>query len=987
MGAKLPSVETVFGEAMEIATPAERSAYLDRACGGDAVLRRQVESLLDAHTRAGNFLESPASTPTITLAAKPAVEGPGATIGPYRLLEEIGEGGMGVVYMAEQTAPVRRRVALKVIKPGMDSRQVVARFEAERQALALMDHPNIAKVHDAGAAESGRPYFVMELVRGLPITDYCDREGLSVAERLELFVLVCRAVQHAHQKGVIHRDLKPSNVLVTVIDGVPTPKVIDFGVAKATGGSLTDRSLFTGFHQMIGTPLYMSPEQADLSSADVDTRSDIYALGVLLYELLTGTTPFDRETFQQAAFDEMRRIIREDEPPTPSTRLSSLGATLSTVSARRGSDPRRLNRAVRGELDWIAMKALEKDRRRRYETANDFAADVMRYLTDRPVEACPPTARYRLGKYARRHRAALTTGALVALSLVAGTAASTWQAFRATSAEGRTAAALAEARGNLDEANRQRSLARKAVDEMYTEAAQKWLAGEGRLTPLQREFLEKALAFYQEFAAQKGDDPSVQAELAEAALRVGDIRSTLGRYEQAVASYEQARGVLRRLATAEPSSAAHRRGLARAEREIGRQYKYLGRTREAEEATRRGLAFSESLMARSPEEPEALVELALGLRSLGVILFATGRLDEGERTFRRCVGLLTKVSDANPGHRRYRSLLAAAHGSLATLLSDGDRSKMKEGEQEQREALALYRAIVAEDPGDPAYRRGLRGCLHNLGIRLRGGEKLEALREALAIAEKLAEQYPAQPTYREDLLLEQTSLAQELLKAGEPREAERLDREAVRESERLAAEYPDVVDYRTMVVFSLSQHARTFVRNGREREAADSHDKALALARKLVDDHPDRRDLKSSLARTAWSAAELFANARDPGVRDRERAVALARTSVKILPGEEAEAAFYKTLAMAEYRVGRWDAALKAEEMCLKVRGNGGYAYDCVLMALAHARRGEMVTAREWFAKLPPKFEPGKMADTPRDLYDEAAALLGTTPEAKPVPE
>jgi serine/threonine protein kinase len=552
MRVELPSVETVFSEAMEIAAPAERAAYLDRACGGDASLRRQVESLLDAHTRAGGFLESPAAAPTCTLGPTPPAEGPGEAVGPYRLLEEIGEGGMGTVYMAEQTQPVRRRVALKVIKPGMDSRQVVARFEAERQALALMDHPHIARVLDAGATASGRPFFVMELVRGLPITDYCDREQLGVPERLELFVLVCRAVQHAHQKGVIHRDIKPSNVLVTVVDGVPTPKVIDFGVAKATGGSLTERTLFTGFHQMVGTPLYMSPEQADLTSADVDTRSDIYALGVLLYELLTGSTPFDRERFAKAAFDEMRRIIREDEPPTPSTRLGSLGESLSTVSARRGSDPRRLNRVVRGELDWIAMKALEKDRRRRYETANDFAADVMRYLTDRPVEACPPTARYRLGKYARRHRAALTTGSLLALALIAGTAASTWQAFRATAAEGHTATALAEARGNLAEANRQRALARKAVDEMYTEAAQKWLAGEGRLTPLQREFLEKALAFYQEFAAQKGDDPAVQAELAEAALRVGDIRSTLGRYEQAVASYEQARGVLRRLAPPGP---------------------------------------------------------------------------------------------------------------------------------------------------------------------------------------------------------------------------------------------------------------------------------------------------------------------------------------------------------------------------------------------------------------------------------------------------
>src|SRR4051794_7598782 len=335
-----------------------RVAFLEEACV-DERSRELVESMLRDHERLGDFLECPAPAPTITAESHRVPEGTGTIIGPYKLMEPIGEGGMGVVYVAEQVEPVRRRVALKLIKPGMDSKQVVARFEAERQALALMDHPNIAKGHDAGMSASGRAYFVMELVRGLPITEYCDREQLTIPERLELFTHVCRAVQHAHQKGVIHRDLKPSNVLVTLIDGAAVPKVIDFGVAKATGQALTDKTLFTGFHQFVGTPLYMSPEQADLSGVDIDTRSDIYSLGVLLYELLTGTTPFDRETFQKAAFDELRRIIREQEPPKPSTRLSTLGATRATVTANRRADVRHLNRAVRGELDWIVMKALE----------------------------------------------------------------------------------------------------------------------------------------------------------------------------------------------------------------------------------------------------------------------------------------------------------------------------------------------------------------------------------------------------------------------------------------------------------------------------------------------------------------------------------------------------------------------------------------------------------------------------------------------------
>jgi WD40 repeat protein/serine/threonine protein kinase len=463
MKAPGPDVKAIFNEALDRPNGRDREVFLDRACQGDAEMRARVETLLRAHEQADGFLESPA--PALSAPDGPSsAEVPGTAIGLYKLLEQIGEGGMGIVYLAEQTQPVRRRVALKLIKPGMDTRQVIARFEAERQALALMDHPNIARVFDAGATESGRPYFVMELVRGVPITDYCDRERLPIPKRLDLFVQVCQAVQHAHQKGIIHRDLKPSNVLVTLVDGIAVPKVIDFGVAKATGPQLTERTLYTAFAQLVGTPLYMSPEQAALTGTDIDTRSDIYSLGVLLYELLTGTTPFDREALGRAAWDEFRRLIRESEPPAPSMRLSSLGETLTTVSANRRTDPGQLSRSVRGELDWIVLKALEKDRGRRYETANALARDIQRHLADQPVEACPPSGWYRFGKFARRHRAALATGVVVAASLVAATVVCTWQALRARTAERHAETALGIARLERGRADEQRILATQQRD-------------------------------------------------------------------------------------------------------------------------------------------------------------------------------------------------------------------------------------------------------------------------------------------------------------------------------------------------------------------------------------------------------------------------------------------------------------------------------------------------------------------------------------------
>jgi serine/threonine protein kinase/tetratricopeptide (TPR) repeat protein len=906
MVAKPIEVEATFNAALEKGTAAERSAYLDEVCRRDRDLRARVEALLSAHNAAGSFLEAPPAVIEGVLDTSELSEGPGTRIGRYKLLELIGEGGFGSVYMAEQQEPISRRVALKIIKLGMDTKQVIARFEAERQALAMMEHPNIAKVLDAGATDTGRPYFVMELVRGVAVTEYCDKNNLATQQRLELFIEVCRAVQHAHQKGIIHRDIKPSNVMITLRDdGTGVPKIIDFGIAKATQQRLTEKTLFTEYHQFIGTPEYMSPEQAQMGEVDVDTRSDLYSLGVLLYELLTGTTPFEHNELVSTSYDEMRRIIRERDPPTPSTRLNTLGDALGDIARHRHAEPAELCKIVRGDLDWIVMKTVEKDRTRRYETANELAMDVQRCLDDEPVTAGPPSTVYRLRKFVRRHRTSVVLGLSVAAALLIGLCLATIGFVQASLEKERTQKALAQVGKNFQ-------MARDAVDEM-TRVAEKELAGVPRTEKVRRELLEKAQFFYAGFAQENRDNPAVYYARALAYRQVGIIHNELGNYFQAAEAFAEAITLLEKLTVEFDDEPKYRVELATEWFWYSFAFIWTDRQQESIRACTKQVSLWEELVAEFPTEPAYREGLASAYTNIGNTLGRNGELKAAEAYMRQAMAVWQELHTDFPEAPEKLEALAGSRLWLGVnLLKTG---RIAEAEQQLLPALQMREQLLAEDPNSARLRGQLavikRYISALLRVQGRHEEAEKEIREAIAMRSKLLAEFPSQVGHRFRLGWALTVLSEVLMDTDRTEEAEKVIRRIIRLRKKLVVDFPNVSGFRLDTGHNLIYLSNVLTKTGRLDEALETLRQGVEILENLAADYPGVREYRMALVDRYNNLGEKFTDLGQLEQAEQafQEAEAIEEDQVSLLQKLVAESptepAYWEQLAIAHTDFGR----------------------------------------------------------------------------------
>jgi serine/threonine protein kinase/Flp pilus assembly protein TadD len=999
--------EEIFLSALEHKTPPERQAHLASACANDAKLRAEVEGLLRSHRDAGSFLDVPLfeSPPMID---QPIAEKSGTMIGPYKLLQQIGEGGMGAVWMAQQSEPVKRLVAVKLIKTGMDSRQVIARFDAERQALALMDHGNIARVLDAGMTSSGRPYFVMDLVKGAPITSYCDEHRLTPRQRLELFLHVCHAVQHAHQKGIIHRDLKPSNVLVALYDGKPVPKVIDFGVAKATGQPLTDKTLVTGFGAIVGTLEYMSPEQAEINQLDIDTRSDIYSLGVLLYELLAGSPPFSRKELEKAGMLEMLRVIREQEPTKPSTKLSTAEG-LPTLAANRGTEAAKLTRLVRGELDWIVMKCLEKDRNRRYETAGAFAADVQRYLDDEPVMACPPSTAYKLKKFAQRNQAAVLTAAAILFLLVAGIAGTTFGLIRAEHRRKEAEDARAAEAEQRQIADAQKKKAEQAQADTLAdyrastdEAIEELIGSKAELGPQEKNYLEKTLKRWQAFAAQMGDDEGSQAIRAEGHFRVASLWQKLGRPDQARTEFETARDLQHNLAAGFPSVPQHQQSLATTHHHLGLLLKDLGQRDAAHSEYEKARDLQQTLAAEFPTVPQHRHELAITHRNLGMLLAELGERDAARTEYETARDLEQKLVTEFPAAPQYRQELAHTHNHLAPLLIILGQDDVARTEYET--AHDLKRKLAADFPAVPRYQEDLAASHFNQGSLLAKLGQRDAARTeyetARDLQQKLASAFPAVPKYQDDLASTHNNLGNLLDSLYGQRDAARAEYQlACALQQKLASAFPAVPQYQVDLGCSYNNVGLLLHDEGKWAESLTWYDLSIRTLTPIYE--KDRRAVKERsylrtsytnraraydhlkkyveaaqdwekatecnptptyVALTAYRAALreepnnawlndrlawYLAHRRQTNIRDAKQAVRAAKKATELAPQERD---YWHTLGIAHYRAENWKEAIAALMKSMEL-AQGGNSNDWLFLAMANWRLDNPVEARRWYDK------------------------------------